>query len=284
MDARAAPDAPPTADSLKERDALQAEVAELKAQRSKVRQRLERSRARLAELTALNDELAARLATGADGFAGPETEYGYLFVVTYGRSGSTLLQGLLSSIPGYLIRGENGGVTYDLFELHRGLVAYREKHGPSGLPSNAWYGIGGYSDGVAFRAMRQLVLATLIRPDEDSRVVGFKEIRWDHEDLPEYAEFLRHVFPGARFIVNTRNLSDVAESKWWSKQTDSPEVLAKVEARLLDLVDRLGEDAFHVHYDDYVNEPSRLEGLFSWLGEPFDDDTVREVMAVRHSY
>ena len=33
-------------------------------------------------------------------------DFGYLFVVTYGRSGSTLLMGLLNSIPGYLIRGE----------------------------------------------------------------------------------------------------------------------------------------------------------------------------------
>src|SRR5688572_1085508 len=36
-------------------------------------------------------------------------QLGHLFIVTYGRSGSTLLQGVLNSIPGYLIRGENDG-------------------------------------------------------------------------------------------------------------------------------------------------------------------------------
>ena len=34
---------------------------------------------------------------------------GFVFVVTYGRSGSTLLQTVLQSIDGYFIRGENTG-------------------------------------------------------------------------------------------------------------------------------------------------------------------------------
>ena len=33
--------------------------------------------------------------------------------MTYGRSGSTLVQGLLNSIPGYLIRGENSAALDD---------------------------------------------------------------------------------------------------------------------------------------------------------------------------
>ena len=34
-------------------------------------------------------------------------ELDYVFVMTYGRSGSTLLMGILNSIPGWLLRGEN---------------------------------------------------------------------------------------------------------------------------------------------------------------------------------
>jgi hypothetical protein len=43
----------------------------------------------------------------------------HLFIVTYGRSGSTLLQGILNSTPGVLIRGENRGISYKLHEFHR---------------------------------------------------------------------------------------------------------------------------------------------------------------------
>ena len=35
----------------------------------------------------------------------PRNDLSYVFICTYGRSGSTLLQGVLNSIPGYLIRG-----------------------------------------------------------------------------------------------------------------------------------------------------------------------------------
>lgn len=65
---------------------------------------------------------AAELSMGipADGDAARPARQplGYLFVVTYGRSGSTLVQGLLNSIPGYLIRGENRGVLYRLYQYH----------------------------------------------------------------------------------------------------------------------------------------------------------------------
>ena len=36
-------------------------------------------------------------------------------MVTYGRSGSTLLMGLLNTLPGYLIRGENRDALHHLF-------------------------------------------------------------------------------------------------------------------------------------------------------------------------
>ena len=46
----------------------------------------------------------------------------YVFVMTYGRSGSTLLMGLLNTIPGYLIRGENDDALRFLFDFHRTCV------------------------------------------------------------------------------------------------------------------------------------------------------------------
>jgi hypothetical protein len=39
-----------------------------------------------------------------------------------------------------------------------------------------------------------------------------------------------------------------------------------------------------VHFDDYVRDPASLAALFEWLGEPFDEVAVRDVMTVKHSY
>ena len=128
------------------------------------------------------------------------------------------------------------------------------------------------------------MLRTVIRPEPESRVVGYKEIRYQQRALGGYVEFMRSVFPGARFIANTRDLSHVAKSKWWARDPDAMTKLTKVEGRILAVARRLDRDAFHVHYDDYQDDPAALRGLFDWLGEEFDEHKVRSVMSNPHSY
>jgi len=261
---------------VEQRDDLAARVARLQRQNARLKAGSQRLREQLQE---------ARDAQATGPATGEPDNLRFLFIVSYGRSGSTLLQGIMSSIPGYLIRGENGGVAYHLYRFHTtasARVAARRARWNS--PQSAWFGIGGYPQELALREMRRLLLTTIIRPERDSRVVGFKEIRWLQEDLHDYVDFLRAVFPGARFVVNTRKLDDVVVSKWWAQDPEARQVVAAAESRMLELLDRLGDDAFHVHYDDYVHSPGKLGGLFDWLGEEFDEARVADVMSKRHSY
>ncbi len=131
--------------------------------------------------------------------------------------------------------------------------------------------------------IRRLALDTVIRPERDTRVAGFKEIRWYHDDLEDYVAWLREVFPGARFLVNTRDHADVLQSKWWATEEGAAERLTGIERRILALADALGDAADRVHYDEYVADPTVLRGMFAWLGEEFDEAAVRAVLAVRHS-
>lgn len=249
---------------------------------------LERLRGELAELRRRERRLMHRL----EEVSGRE-ELSYLFVVTYARSGSTLLQGILNSIPGYLIRGENLQIAEHLYAYHqlgagkrRSNRRRRRRHGvedPS-APSTPFFGIEDFAVRKSLRHARAMVLATLLRPQPDTRVTGFKEVRWNREDLVEFVEWMRAVFPGARFVVNTRDLTSVSRSKIWVDRDDAEETLAVAESRLKALLAHLGDEAFHVHYDDYVSDPQVLEGLFDWLGEPFDLERVRDVLAVPHSY
>jgi hypothetical protein len=117
-------------------------------------------------------------------------------------------------------------------------------------------------------------------------VTGFKEIRWwRHDDLDAYVDWLREVFPGARFLVNTRDHAAVLRSKWWAKGDPAANAahLADIERRLLDTAAHLGDAAYHVHFDDYVTDPSVLAPMFEWLGEEYDEAAVRETMARKHS-
>ncbi len=215
-----------------------------------------------------------------------DPEYDYLFIMTYGRSGSTLLQGILSSIPGYLIRGENDAMMYSLFTFHNTAVRQRERlASPRVIPStHPFYGIDRYPDERAFSDLRHLALDTVLRPMHDTRVVGFKEIRWAQRDLIDYLGFLRQVFPGARFVVNTRDVDQVMRSKWWARSSEPRKRVLAAERKILDGAEALGDAAYHVHYNDYVRDPEALRGLYTWLGEPFDLATVQRAMRRRYSY
>jgi len=209
----------------------------------------------------------------------------YVFVVTYGRSGSTLLMGLLNSLPGYLLRGENWDALHHLYLFHRTLEEGSRRWEPARLRqrTHPFYGAADFPVRTSLEDIRRLVLDTVLRPKADTRVTGFKEIRWYHDDVEEYVAWLRRVFPGARFVVNTRDHEEVRRSGWWAKHPEAAEQVPAVEARILALADGLGDAAYRVHYNDYLADPGVLRGLFAWLGEPYDEAAVRAVLDTRHS-
>ena len=218
-------------------------------------------------------------------------DLGYLFILTYGRSGSTLLSGLLNAIPGYLVRGENRNALRHLYDYQRLLLTTRdelvERYGAGRLRSRThpFFGIADVQPQRTTRAVRHLALETVLRPKQDTRVAGFKEIRWYQPDLEDYVAWLRVVFPGARFLVNTRDHADVLRSKWWAQGDPAEKAaeLARIEERILTVAAGLGDAAYRVHYDEYVADPAVLRGMYEWLGEPWDEGSVRATMAVRHS-
>lgn len=241
---------PPVRRLIEERDALRADVGRLQR---KVR-RLE----------------SGQRANG---------DYDYVFVMAYGRSGSTLLQAILNSTPGVLMRGENRGLAYYLHQFHKSAVKDAAWAGDVARRKvNPFFGIRDYPADLAITRIRELLLDTVLRPEPGTKVLGFKEIRWYQEDLPEYLDFMRKVFPGARFILNTRQLSDVARSSWWADHDDAFEQLEVIEERMLSAAEALGPSVFHLRYDEYVDDPPKLRGLFEWLGLEFDEARVRKVM------
>lgn len=269
---------------------LERRLAKVRKERDSARQRLARAGEARDDLSRRAEALAAELealrAAGDLASGRDRTDLQYLFVVTYGRSGSTLLQGILSSAPGVMIRGENGGLFQDLFQFHQTATLHRDRLARSAPlpPHHPFWGIDRYRDETAYRDFRTLMLDTVLQPAPETKVVGFKEIAWPLDRLPQMFTFTRNVFPGARFVLNTRNLADVAQSKWWARNPDALAELQTMEQQYVDGLAPLGDDAYRVHYDDYVADPTVLRGLFDWLGLDFDEARVRDVMGVRHSY
>jgi len=214
----------------------------------------------------------------------------FVFIVTFGRSGSTLLQGILNSIPGYLIRGENYSTLLALF------VAVRHCHQASQYvrgQSNAthpWFGAEKLKPQVFSESVADLFLRLCLQPDTTTRCIGFKEIRYTPEEIPdelftEYLEFLQAAFPKSALIFNIRNVSEVIDSGWWAgldRVTSKYHLEATIER--FESYAAEHDNCFVFNYDSLMKSPAYCESLFEFLGEPLDLDRVKAVLAQPHSY
>lgn len=164
----------------------------------------------------------------------PQPEQRYVVVVTYGRSGSTLVQGLLNTLPRTLVRGEGNLYVLSFFRAWQHIRVFRDlhmAHAPR-QPHSAFYGLQNLKPRSVVLSTRALVREHLlgdVDPDEVD-VLGFKEVAWHRARPGEVAalfEFLDKVLPGCLYVLNGRDHEQLFGSGFW-KGHDPQGVAAKV--------------------------------------------------------
>jgi hypothetical protein len=223
--------------------------------------------------------------------AAPENRpQSYVFIVTYGRSGSTLLQNMLNAIPGYQIRGENNNA---LLPLAQSWKTVRESEQMRALhcsqietdPSHPWYGAEKVNPFAYGQALANTFSRTVLRPDPGIRVSGFKEIRYHVHPgaFRTYMDFIMTCFRKPRLIFNTRDHDSVARSGWWAEQESERvrRVLSDTEAMFAACRETYPHRSLAMHYDDYTGNPEAFRALFDFLGEPYDREMVERVLGTR---
>ena len=217
-----------------------------------------------------------------------------ILVVTYGRSGSTLLQGLLNSIDGVYVAGENGNFLYGAFLAHDALQKAVKKFSGAHAdnPTGAWYGINSTDPDCFVRGLWPLVKGTLFSDaSRRTRCFGFKEIRYfelvPRSRLHAYLDFLAELFPDPAFVINLRNHDDVLRSAWWPRRANRTALrkrLAAFEQSLLEWQKAHRDRSFVIRYEELVARPARVKRLFEFLGARFDERRYKRVLATPHSY
>lgn len=218
--------------------------------------------------------------------AGVVGEFEYVFVVSYGRSGSTLLMGLLNALPGYRIRGENYNTLYRLYQADAAVTKARDKFSGSDhlLPQSSWYGAPRMREHAYRAALVGAFVENVLRPEPGDRVIGFKEIRYTPlhmTDLAEYLAFLGAAFPGCRIVINHRDPAAVARSAWWPNVRDAEQKVRAADERLLAIP--ADDRHFHFFYDAIDDGLDNIRELHRFLGEEFDEAAVRAVLGTRFS-
>lgn len=232
-----------------------------------------------------------------DGPAPPAEPQGFVFIVTYGRSGSTLTQNLLNSIPGYCIRGENGNLGYHLARAYHLAASeenfvQRRSSRPAwtvptlGTPRDPWFGAENVDPealGTAlFDAFRRHVLCL----PAGTRVGGFKDIKF-HSDARFFFDFLailERFFPNTRFLFQSRRADRVARSGWWARHdpTKVAEIVRTADGLFRDFMQMRPSSTFLIDYDElYVEQSADMKDLFDFLGEHYDERRVANVLSQR---
>lgn len=218
----------------------------------------------------------------------PPLTFQSVVIVTYGRTGSTLLQGMLNTIDGMRFLGENEGAFFHLFEYIE-TIERLSRRTDSDLPSSPFYGAGALDPVAAKQAARGVINAYFATAciEDVPTCIGFKDVRYiDHPDrLEAYLDFLEEMFDAPAFVFLWRDHAEVLRSGWW-KQADRVKAAATLEAveRQAKSFARDRKNCFSITYADIIARNERLRGLFAFLGAVFDPDRVDAVLSIPHSY
>ena len=228
------------------------------------------------------------------GSRAPLDSHRWVFVVTYGRSGSTLVQGLLNTLPRTLVRGENGLYLVDLYRALAVLDEFRsrnDKHGGR-TPASAFYGIRKVKPAYFHQAMNDIVRRSALGEHGPRRfdVLGFKEVLWHRIEPAETAGFfdaMDAAFPGALYVLNTRDPDDVVGSGFW-KRTEEDEA-RRLIARVVEIQEHLRstrpDRVIDVRYADLTSDDATVrDAQVRALGEfvtcgPVSEELLEELLA-----
>ena len=217
-----------------------------------------------------------------------EPRFSDIFIVTYGRTGSTLLQALLNTAPGTDIEGENYGFLYFLFSARRALRASRAHVAAEG-PDTVSHPFYGATRGYRLDSEREIVeLARrfLRHGSPAATVCGFKDVRYDLPDLEDYLDFLKTIGARPHFVLLIRNHDDVLASGFMRK-ADAAEArsrLAATEQAFAGFAARNPDCTTTADYSDIAAAGPALQRLFERLGLAYDESKIAATLAREHSY
>ncbi len=213
----------------------------------------------------------------------------FVMVVTYGRSGSTLLMSMLNTIRGSRITGENNNALYFTYKAIEAARSSKEKFGKAEMGTDfAWYGAHSIDAEGFRRELLESFKRNVLGVKGREPLIGFKEIRYSEnrmhvDDLNGYLEFVLQQIPNSLIIINTRDIAATAKSSWFKGRPDAEDYLRRTEARLLAFASSHRENVVHLHFDDYIKNPDSMIAVLAKSGIHLDKPKIEAVLAKPHS-
>lgn len=214
---------------------------------------------------------------------------GTAMIITYGRSGSTLLQTAMNEFDNVCMRGENYLAAAPLYESWRRVIAAQvdqsEKYSKSGQP---WYGADKFDGEQYGKDLVAAFISNILQPEPGTEWIGFKEIRYNNmgNAFEGFIDFAFRFFPNLRIIFNLRDWDSVCASGWFAKQ--DPDVvrkmLATIEGRFAAAAARYPDRSLTVQYEKLISSPEEYKKVADLLDVPFDLEKMKSILANKLSH
>lgn len=224
-----------------------------------------------------------------------ENRHSYLFVLSYGRSGSTLLQGALNNSPKILCSGENGNYLRHLYEAEKTLLKARDTANlPAYLdrPTQPFFGITNNPPANHPEIYRDLVRSLCLAScpkNKSPDFIGFKEIRYPWvEDLEDYLTWIDRIFLSPKFVLVTRELEDVINSGMYRELSESKKKQLLARFKTFETVTRqfvsLSSERTELAYGQIAFEASASARILNKIGLPVTENEFLAAQAKKHSF
>lgn len=221
-----------------------------------------------------------------------------VLILTHGRSGSTLLQGVLNALDGFRIHGENHNFMFRLLDAHQALCkAKAEYNEKSDFATSPWFSVSSIGPDAFLAEVGRVTLSSLFSEIElrQHEVVGFKEIRYfsefsksgGAERLSDFLEFARKTLPDCKFVFLTRDPAQTVVSAWWRGNSDKKKLksdLSRFHEFMRGFAEKTPELAYCLDYADMTGKTARFWSLFDFLDARPDREVISEVLSTAHSY
>jgi len=206
-----------------------------------------------------------------------------------GRSGSTSLQRIINTIPNSNICGENYGAINSLLLFYKKIkqttfiqVPGHKKSIPYELliknsVKPAWYN--SYNIDELQNQIRQIIIS-MFKNTKDTNVWGFKEIRYDNNNIELIQEF-KELFPQTRVIIQIReDVVKQSQSSWFKNDPKSKKYLIKTNNELYRFYEKHKDYCYFTSFEKMF-DMKNMENIFEFIHckKDFNAEKIKYILS-----
>ena len=218
----------------------------------------------------------------------------HLVVLSYPRSGTTLLTRILNTADGVLIRGETIGAIAHLADFVHILKEVqdnlpRELNLTTSSDLSPIFGTSEYKIPKIIKSIGTVFTEMVLLPEQNTKVIGWGEnflspVQSGASATIRRLQMLQEFFPNIHFLINIRNPENTAHSEIWKDKPNAINEITIWRDFLIRLHEsgKLGHGSTTLaHYEDWSMDPNRALGVLSQLGLKSELQQIRDVLETK---